>query len=789
MAVFIDAATPILDPSPILPILSILAYYTPYIFLTDCNIPMKRQSLRKILTTGLLVATTTISGLEAKTNFDVVGKQMVIMLRNSHYERFEFDEKLADRFFDTYIKALDGNKQYFLASDIEAFRLKYGKNLHQLILDEQGMTAAKEIQSVFRTRANTRIAYAQQLLKNDDEFSFDTHREVTLDREDANWPATEQEAKQIWHDQVEQALLSEVLRRESIADLAKRQDKANPLEDETSPGEMISMRYERILKSINSADEEDIADQFFSAIAKSYDPHTDYFSMSEMERFMSGMKNSLVGIGALLQAEDDGATKITGIVVGGPADKEGSLKLNDRIVGVDHKNAGTEEAMVDIMFEKLDRVVDMIRGKEGVEVRLKVEPADGSPGEIKYIIIKRGKVELKDELAKAEVIEMVRPDGDKHRLGFIKLPAFYADFQDWKTRCSIDIKDLVARLNDEKVEGIVLDLRGNGGGSLEEVRRMTGFFTGRGPVVQVKNTLERVEVKSSRSNPIFNGPMVVLIDKTSASASEILAGALQDYNRAVIVGDSSTFGKGTVQQPMEISKMMPFMTDARRAGVLKPTIQKFYRVSGSTTQLKGVEPDIVLPSLLDAYEFSEKYLDHALPHDNIQRAPGFNELARGNLFLPMIKEKSSERVNKSQDFDYIEEDAERIIKRRKDNVISLNKETRKKELAENEQRREMRNEERRKRFGDLAENDAKSLRFFRLNLEDLPLEKLVEIDREKDKESYMRKAKDGVADLDDTPEWPSSLDPVKREGINILADLVEITERARMAGALQNNNG
>lgn len=319
---------------------------------------------------------------------------------------------------------------------------------------------------------------------------------------------------------------------------------------------------------------------------------------------------------------------------------------------------------------------------------------------------------------------------------------------------------------------------------------MTGFFTGRGPVVQVKNHLGRVEVKdSSHHNPIYNGPMVVLIDKTSASASEILAGALQDYNRAVVVGDTSTFGKGTVQQPMEIRKMMPFMTDARRAGVLKPTIQKFYRVAGSTTQLKGVESDIVLPSLLDAFEVGEKYLDHALEHDNIRRAPGFRELNRGNLFLPVLKQKSLARIGRSQDFTYVAEDAKRMIERRKKNLISLNKEERKKELAEAEVRRNNRNEERRKRFADLVEQDTQNFRFFRLNLADLKLPNLVEIDRDKDKESYMRQAKDGVADLDDTPDWPSSLDPVKREGISILADLVEATERARMAGALQNNKG
>lgn len=751
---------------------------------------MKKQSLLKIVASALMVTLTSVSCVGAKTDFNEVGKQMVIMLRNSHYERFAFDEDLGKRFFDSYFKQLDPSKQYFLASDVEMFRNKYGSNMHQLLLDGQSMTPAKEIYSLYKKRANTRIQYAQKLLKAESEFSFDGEGEVLLSRKEADWPATEEAAKQLWRDLVEQSLLSETLRRESIADLAKKQGKEDPMKGKDAPGKMISLRFERILHGINDVTNEDIADTFFTAVAKSYDPHTDYFSKSQMERFMSGMQNSLVGIGALLQAEDDGATKITGIVVGGPADKGGELKLNDRIVGVDTLNVGSNEAMEDIMFAKLDHVVDIIRGKEGTEVRLKVEPAAGAPGEIKFIVIKRGKVELKDELAKSELIEMSRADGGTRRLGWISLPSFYADFKDWKTRCSIDIEKLVLRLKEEKVEGIVLDLRGNGGGSLEEVRRMTGFFTGRGPVVQVKNTQGRIEVKdSSHPKPIYDGPLVVLIDKTSASASEILAGALQDYNRAVVVGDSSSFGKGTVQQPMEIRRMMPFMADARRAGVLKPTIQKFYRVAGSTTQLKGVESDIVLPSLMDAFEIGEKHLDHAMAHDNIRRAPGFRELNRGNLFLPTVKEKSAARINGSQDFKYISEDAERMIDRRKKNVLSLNKEKRKQEMTEAEQRSNDRNEERRVRFAKVAEEDKKKFRFYRLNLEDLEKEDLVEIDRDKDKESYMHMAKDNVAELDDTPEWPSSLDPIKRESISILADLVEATERARMAGALQNNNG
>lgn len=750
---------------------------------------MKKQSFFKIFASSLLITMTSVSCVGAKTNFNEVGKQMLLMLRNSHYERFEFDEKLGERFFNSYINELDRGKQYFLSEDIDGFRLKYGRNMHALLLNGESMEAATEIHTVFRRRANERIKYAQELLSREEQFTFDTHRSMMLTRKEAHWADSEVEAKQIWRDQVEQGLLSEVLRRETIAELAKKQGKKDPLNEENSPGKKLSLRYERILHGINESNVEEVADIFFSAIAKSYDPHTDYFSMSEMERFMSGMQNSLVGIGAMLQAEDAGATKITGIIVGGPADKQGELKLNDRIVGVDSANVGNDEATVDIMFEKLDRVVDLIRGKKGSDVRLKVEPAGGAPGEVKFIVIKRDKVEITESLASAEVIEMTRDDGTKHRMGFITLPSFYADFKEWKTRCSIDIQKLVLRLKKERVEGLILDLRGNGGGSLEEVRRMTGFFTGKGPVVQIKNTRGAIDVKeSSLAQPIYTGPMVVLIDKTSASASEILAGALQDYNRAVIIGDSSSFGKGTVQQPMEIRKMMPFMVDARRAGVLKPTIQKFYRIAGSTTQLKGVESDIVLPSLMDAFEIGEKHLDYAMAHDNIRRAPGYSELNRGDLFLPMLTQKSMQRVKESKDFSYIAEDAARMQERRKKNSISLNKEQRKKELSDTEERSNKRNEEMRARFAKVAEEDKKTLRFFRLDLADVDREKLEEIDRVKDKENYVREAKDDVAELDDTPEWPSSLDPVKRESISILSDMVEITERARVTGTLQNRN-
>ncbi|MGJ8677292.1 MAG: carboxy terminal-processing peptidase [Akkermansiaceae bacterium] len=749
----------------------------------------KKISFLKIFTVSLLASVCSTSLVSAKTDFNEVGKKMLIMLKNSHYEKYGFDEKLGARFFDSYIDRLDRNKQYFLKSDIDGFREKYGSNLHELLIRGESMPAATEIYQTYTERVESRIGYVKQLLDDEESFTFQDDRSTTISRKDAEWFVTDQEVKNYWQGQVGAALLTEILKRENYAKLALEQGKANPLEGKESPGKVIWHRFQRILHSVTSVTEEEIADSLFSAVAASYDPHTDYFSMSEMDRFMSGMQNSFVGIGAMLQAEDDGATKITGIVKGGPAYKGGDLELNDRIVGIDENNDGSEDAMVDIMFERLDRVVDMIRGQEGTYVRFKIEPAGGVPGEIKYIVIKRGKVELKDELASAEIIDFQTDDKKKHRIGFIKLPAFYADFENWATSCSRDIERLINRLKIEEVDGIILDLRHNGGGSLEEVRRMTGFFIGAGPVVQVKNSVHRIEVKeSSNFDPIYEGPMVVMIDKTSASASEILAGALQDYNRAVIVGDSSTFGKGTVQQPMQISKMMPVMSDARRAGVLKPTIQKFYRVSGSTTQLKGVESDIVLPSVYEAQEIGEAYLDYALAHDTINRAPGVRELNRANLFLPLLQEKNLERVEASQDFEYINEDITRMIEWRNDNTISLNLEDRKADLAESEERKNLRNKERLARFSKIAEEDKERFRFFRMKLDDVKNLDLVELDYDEDKDNYMIHAKNDLEELEDNPEWPSSLDPVKRESIHILSDLIQATQDARAVGTLQSSN-
>ena len=727
--------------------------------------------------------------LSGKTDFNDVGKVMVQMLENKHFAGLEFNAEMTDRILDDYLRDLDPAKLYFTKEDVDGFWTRFGSEsetrIDRLLTQERAMEPAVEIYTQFVERVRERISFAQELAENG-KFDFSEEKEMMRSRRDADWAADNVAAKELWTLQISEEILSEEMRRETIRRIAEEQGKEDPLKDEKSPRQVVKQRYERYLKDIEGADEEDVASYFLSAVARANGPHTDYLSSRQMERFEATLQNQLIGIGALLQREDDGATKIIGLVVNGPADKQGELQLNDRIVGVDSLNDGN---LTDTLYMKIDHVVELIRGRQNTKVLLKVEPADGAPGEIREIVITRDRVELKDEAAAAEVIQMAQPDGSTKIIGWITLPSFYLDFQDGDPSVYKDVQRLVTRLKKEKVDGIALDLRGNGGGALEEVRRMTGLFIGRGPVVQVKQGWGAVEPKeSTMRRPLYDGPLVVVTDKTSASASEILAGALQDYNRAIVVGESSTYGKGTVQQPMDIGRYFKFFQDATRAGTLKATVQKFYRVTGSSTQLEGVVPDIILPSLTDALEIGEEFQDHALPHDMIAPARGFNPLDRNSLFIDNIKEKSKKRVSASVDFGYIWKDIERTKKRIAKNMVSLNRATREQELTESTRRRDTRNEERRKRFAAIESNDAKTMKFFRLTLDDLESEDLEEVDRQRDAEANMRVAKDKVADLDDTPKWPSGLDVVKRESIDILSDLIQLTEEATIA-KIENKNG
>jgi carboxyl-terminal processing protease len=737
-----------------------------------------------LLAAAALASFVPLKGQQA--DFNEVGRQMSIMLQNSHFARLPFDEAMGRRFLDDYLKDLDFQRLYFTQEDVDRFNDAYGSEMHSLILQGKSMEAATTIYDIFKERVRARVEQTEKLL-NGNEFDFTSVDKVMMSRKDAAWPKNEKDAAELWRLQIKEAVLGEVLRREMLAKMAKEQGKADPGSDDRSPKEKVSLRYKRFLASVEDVDNEEVANYFLSAVARAYDPHTDYMSAREMSRFKDSMKNELVGIGALLQGEEDGATKIMGIVVGGPADREGSLKLNDRVVGVNALNTDKPADMVDIMFMKIDKVVDLIRGKEGTSVALKVEPASGPPGVTRIVVIKRGKVEMKDEQAGGELIEIKNDKNQSKRLGVIALPSFYADFDNGEVSCADDVEKLLKRLMEEKIDGLILDLRNNGGGSLDEVRRMTGFFMEQGPVVQVKDTLGRVQVKNSENGkPIYTGPMVVLTDRSSASASEILAGALQDFNRAVVVGEASTFGKGTVQQPMDIGRMLPLFSNRNGAGFLKVTIQKFYRPSGSSTQMDGVASDVVIPSIMDGLEIGESFLEHSLEHDLIRRADDFKPLDAETLFIPKLKELSLKRIDDCRDFEYVRDDVRRTTERINANTLSLNKAEREKELAESDARQKERNAERRERFAKVAQEDKQRFKFFKLTLDDIKEgKKLISYDPSDESASFMRRAKDETEDLDDSPKWPTGLDPIKRESIAVMRDLVELSESARVAGLIE----
>ncbi len=703
---------------------------------------------------------------------------MAIMLQRNHFERVPFDDNLSKKILKQFIETLDSSKLFFLQEDIDRFNAEYSAQLDDLILTKKTMLPAEDIYKTFRTRLKQRVEFAESLLK-EPKFDFDKDESTMLDREKAPWPKDLAEANEIWRLEVKKAVLTETLRRKAIEKTAQEKGEEIKNKEKNTPEEKMLQRYQRIAKNYDTDDLEDIADYFLSAVALAYDPHTEFMSTREVERFQSSMSNSLVGIGAVLRAEEDGATKIDGIVVGGPADKGGDLQLKDRIVAVDPLNTGE---MVDVMFMRIDKVVELIRGKENTEVALKVEPANGVPGETKIVVIPRGKVQMKDEVASGE-LQIKNVDGHEKRIGYLKLPAFYSDFQEGTASCANDVELILKRLVKEGMDGLVLDLRNNGGGSLEEVRRMTGFFIDEGPVVRIKEASgESADKRSENIKAIYRGPMVVLTSKASASASEILAGALQDYNRAVVIGDSSTFGKGTVQQMMDLGRKMPLFADRTRAGFLKPTIQKFYRVSGSSTQLEGVASDIVLPSFMDAMEYGERYMNNSLAHDVIEKAKDFTAAPREGLYLEALKEQSTNRVLESKLFSYVKEDVARILKEKEENKVSLKMADRVKELEDAEKQKDDRVTQLRPVITKLQEQDANTTKAFRISMDTIDEAELKPVDIKQEDSAYMKRSEEKEEEEDDLSKLLDGFDAVKREGIAIVADLAEFTKKAAVAG-------
>jgi carboxyl-terminal processing protease len=755
-------------------------------FLLACTVALSGQ-----------LATTPLA--KAETNYGQVAMHVAYMLQNHHYSHREFDDEVSKQLLESFLNFLDFSHIYFTQEDVDAFRAKYAISLDDHIVT-RNVSPALEIYDVYEQRVKERVAYAQKTI-NTAKFTFDSDRQIELKRDKKPWPKDKAASDKLWNDLIEGDLLAERLSDTSKAEDAKKKAekkaakqetdksappakaedaaktaKVEPAEDEGPPEKRVLKRYDRLLKQLGENEQEDVVNFFLSCLAQTYDPHTEYMSQQEMDNFNIQMKHSLVGIGALLTSKENVA-EIQGIVVGGPADKEGELKLNDKIVAVAQ---GEKAEFQELNGMKLQKIVELIRGKAGSLVRLKVRPSE-NPSITKQISIVRGEVPLKEKLANAELIVTPAMDGKATKLGWINLSSFYADMEENTVSTTVDVARLLKRLMKEHIEGLVVDLRGNGGGSLEEAIKMTGLFIPAGPVVQAKDWRDSITWRDSEGErPVYSGPLIVLTDKASASASEIFAAALQDYRRAIIVGEKSTFGKGTVQTILPVERYMPFFSDKSRAGALKVTIQKFYRIAGGSTQLRGVIPDVSLPSVHDVMEIGEDALPHALPYDTIPSRT-FTFWSKNPLASDQLRSRVASRIATNPEFQYVMDDSKRRKERNERNSISLNEAARLKELEEEKARFETRKQERKVRVKELGEKSKTAFDLFRLTLDNVDQPQLVkESAFSKEDTTGMRLAKNAPVDDDDEPATESSIfaygiEPVKLETINIMKDWIEIS--------------
>jgi carboxyl-terminal processing protease len=645
-------------------------------------VPSGGLSLASTNTEALLevIARPTKPLVEAATDKDITHLVARILVQN-HYLQRPLDATVANKFLDRYIEALDNLHMHFLQSDLAEFDA-YRPNLADRIYKDGDTKPARVIFNRFLQRLEQRARYVAELLQTE-KFDFTGNDRFDLNRKEAERPKDMAEAKKIWRQYLRYEILTEVLAKEKPEEIAKK----------------ITRRYARVLRMYQDLDDGDIFEIYLSALTHVYDPHSDYMGKSSLETFSINMSLSLYGIGALLQSED-GYCKILELVPGGPAAQSKKLKPNDRIIAV----AQGEGEAVDVVDTPLKKVVDMIRGPKGTVVNLTIIPADASdPSNRKVVSLVRDEIKLEDQEAKAKVIDLPAERGKRTRLGVIDLPSFYASFDQHgdapPKSTTVDVARLLRKLKREKVDGIILDLRHNGGGSLEEAINLTGLFIKEGPVVQVKDYSGRVMVESDTDpSVLYNGPLIVLTSRFSASASEILAGALQDYGRALIVGDSSTHGKGTVQSLIMLDPFLPrrLARSDESAGALKLTIRKFYRPSGASTQLQGVIPDIILPSPNNYAEIGEASLDNPMPGGTIDSAP-YEKLNLIQPILPELQKRSAARIATDQDFIYLRQDIDQFRKMLADKSVSLNEQQRLKEKQQNDARLKARRAEIRSR--------------------------------------------------------------------------------------------
>src|SRR6266704_716066 len=634
---------------------------------------MKSHFQRSLVLCAIVLTATTAMPPALAASKETIAISVGRLLEEGHYTRQKLNEEVSRKFLLSYLELLDFSHLFFTQQDIDTLNAKYGNSIAGDVLLGT-LKPAYDIYALYTKRVDGRVAKIKELLKQP--IDFKSNATVELSRQKAPWPKDQAEADQLWRGRITNELLQEHLSEHPI---------------EPAP-QLVTRRYDRLARNVHEEDKDEQMKLFLDALAQAYDPHSEYLSKADMKNFSINMGLSLVGIGAMLRSED-GYAKIESLVPGGPAQVDGRLKVGDRISAV----AQGPTDYVDVREMRLDKVVEMIRGKKGTRVRLLAIPADATdPSRRKHVELVRDEIKLKDQEARADIIIKKDENGELIKLGWLTLPSFYADMDKHQKSTTRDVLVLLKRLRKENIAGLVVDLRRNGGGSLEEAISLTGLFLKSGPIVQTKGSNGNIVISSDPDPGIsYAGPLVVLTSRQSASASEIFAAALQDYGRAVIVGDKNTFGKGTVQTILPIGRFTSLLgSRSDDDGELKLTIQKFYRVAGGSTQLHGVASDIVLPTLTDLPEFGEGALKNALPYDEVPKAR-FTKWSDGHpLFVEELKRRSAERAQHDSEFHYVMEDMERLRHKLDENRISLNEDARRKEIQDDKLRKDVRSKER-----------------------------------------------------------------------------------------------
>ncbi|WP_394250864.1 carboxy terminal-processing peptidase [Vibrio profundi] len=613
---------------------------------------MKCRSKLTLIAASLWLAASA-QALEAKLNKDdlpvlapeiqheTASKRVTSRFTRSHYKHFNLNDDFSQAIFNRYIEMLDYNRNIFTQADIDSFKER------SISLDEQlksgNNQVAFDVYNLSMQKRFERFQYALSLLDN--EIKFDVDESIELDRSEAAWPANLEEVNELWRKRVKYDALNLKLTGKEWLEIQ----------------EVLEKRYNNAMKRITQSHNEDAFQLYMNAFAREVDPHTSYLSPRNAEQFQSEMNLSLEGIGAVLQMTDD-YTVIRSLVAGGPASNSKQLGEGDRIVGVGQDG----EEIVDVIGWRLDDVVQLIKGPKGTKVKLQILP-DGKDAKSHVVTIVRDKIRLEDRAVKSEVIEQ-----DGRKIGVLEVPSFYVGL-------SKDTDKLITELKQKGVEGIIVDLRNNGGGALTEATALSGLFIEKGPVVQVRDSYGRVKVNSDTDGEIsYQGPLTVLVNRYSASASEIFAAAMQDYGRAIVLGENS-FGKGTVQQHRSLNHIYDLFD--KELGYVQYTIQKFYRINGGSTQNKGVVPDIAYPTPIEPADTGESVEDNALPWDSIDKAK-YEVLQRNEAEIASLTEKHQKRIANDMEFNFIADDILKYKADKDDNKLSLSEKIRQQESDE-----------------------------------------------------------------------------------------------------------